>query len=505
MAGNCQRSGGTARFSPAGRGRADRRYALALAAVTVAAGLLRAVRLGHPMRYDEAFTFLRFAASPDPAVWFAYETPNNHLLHTLLVRLATWLAGPWPAAIRTPAFLAGAALVPVGGHLARRIAGRPLAGLIAAVLIGASSLVIEYSANARGYSLVCLAGLVLAHCAWRICRDGRTWTPWVGFALVSAIGMFAIPVMAYPIAILSVVVLLQRVVRRGGSLPRRLVVGRLAASLAAAAALTLLLYAPTLHVSGFGAVFANRFIAPRPLGEVARELPGAVAATARDWTRDTGAAWIALVAIGLAACVIVGVRRRRMLWLAPAIAPVVLLALALAQRVVPLPRVWLFLLPLLLVLSACGLSRLAEALPPGSRPWLAPLAVGVIVAAASAEAAVRHARRRYLVSEEPRTLVDADAIMRDTAELYDGHTALLSEVPSWPSLSFYALFHLKPHQRMCDYSDLRCRRAVIVVAPRQSLASVLAANGGAAEGYGPPTLHKRYPRAEVYLAPRRRR
>ena len=54
-------------------------------AVCVLGLVLRAIHLDIPMRYDETFTFTRYAARGWQAVTTLYDTPNNHVLHTLPV------------------------------------------------------------------------------------------------------------------------------------------------------------------------------------------------------------------------------------------------------------------------------------------------------------------------------------------------------------------------------------------------------------------------------------
>ena len=59
-----------------------------LATVCVLGFGLRAAYLAQPIRYDEAATYLAFASRP---VWLAvadYSYPNNHIFHTLLVKLS---------------------------------------------------------------------------------------------------------------------------------------------------------------------------------------------------------------------------------------------------------------------------------------------------------------------------------------------------------------------------------------------------------------------------------
>src|SRR5271166_4004898 len=61
---------------------------LALAGLTFFAAALRIPLLTQPMRYDEAVTHLEYSSRPFYVALSFYSTPNNHVFHTLLVRLA---------------------------------------------------------------------------------------------------------------------------------------------------------------------------------------------------------------------------------------------------------------------------------------------------------------------------------------------------------------------------------------------------------------------------------
>ncbi|MFP3938218.1 MAG: hypothetical protein ACLFVW_07735, partial [Phycisphaerae bacterium] len=244
--------------------RASARWALisSIVLLTLAGALLRAQRLDHPMRYDESFTVLFYALRSGPSGWLTYSTPNNHVLHTLLVRGAAGLGGISPPAVRMPAFLAAVALIPASGWAAQRLCGRFAASVAAAALVGGSSLLVEYAANARGYSLVCLLTVLLIPAAADALRRPERYRPWIAMCVISALGALTIPIMAYPVGIVAVAVAAEAMLthrRRRGMLLRSLGV-----TLAATAGLTAVLYMPVFAVSGVESVFANRFVTPQP-------------------------------------------------------------------------------------------------------------------------------------------------------------------------------------------------------------------------------------------------
>ena len=475
-------------------------YVAAVVGITLTASVLRAVLVDHRMRYDEAFTFLRFAFPPDPAAWFDYLAPNNHILHTLGMHIATRIGGIEPWAIRIPAFLGGVALVPAGAWWGAQLTGKRLGGIYAGVLIGASSLLIEYSVNARGYSLICLAAVAMGIATTAICRDAHRRTPWVAWVILAALGMFTIPVMLYPIAIYALLIALQTLVGPGNRQVRGLVMRRLVLGLCAAGAATIVLYLPVIHVSGLAAILANPYVTPVAFSDVLDRLPKVAAETLQHWTRDTSILWAVLVGVGLLVAGVQGVRRRRLLLGLPILGALVLGVAALVHRVVPFPRVWLFLLPLILVCAGGGLAELAERFSPRRASWVGPVSLGLLLTVAAGHSAASTLARPFLISEDHRTLVDADAISRDLVELCDRRTAVASQVPAWWPLRYYSFLHSS--RPLLYYQDPRFPRVLIVVGSEQTLEGVIGANPGLGEHYPPPRLWRTYPHAKVYLTER---
>src|ERR1043166_9594080 len=143
---------------------------LALVAITALAIVLRAVDLTTGLRLDERLTYQLFVAQSWATAVSDYSQVNNHIFHTVLAKIATGVFGPWLWALRLPAFIAGVLSVP-----ATFAAFRPLYGsraaLVAAGLVATCSEMVEYGANARGYSLVTLAFLLLVILAERLRRS----------------------------------------------------------------------------------------------------------------------------------------------------------------------------------------------------------------------------------------------------------------------------------------------------------------------------------------------
>jgi hypothetical protein len=178
--------------------RGDRGHLGALVAIVAIGAVARYWLLGLDARYDEAYTFLNFAAVPLGTGMDLYPFPNNHLLHTFFVHDVWKVLGDSLTVIRLPALVAGILTVPAIYAAGRALYG-PAAGLLAAALAAASPPLIEYSANARGYTMIWLATALLIALGARLLkqRDLATWTLWI---FVAVLGLYTIPTMALPLA-----------------------------------------------------------------------------------------------------------------------------------------------------------------------------------------------------------------------------------------------------------------------------------------------------------------
>ena len=280
------------------------------------------------MGSDEAATFIYYASRPLSVVMTIYGSPNNHILHSVLMHLSYLAFGSAAWALRLPAFLAGVAIVPLTYNVAPALSRRGRAEspshvrgrLIATALAASAPVLIDYSTDARGYTLLCCFVLI---CVIAIARD----LPWL-FALSAALGFYTVPVMLYPFLMLVVWG------RRKTILPAAVAV------LIAAA-----LYAPALIVSGFGAITSNPYVRPLPFSEFVRDLLPYLATVRAHLFVGIPLVVQILIASGFLIAV-----WRQPIWLGFAI---VIVTIAV-QRVLPFPRVWLPFLLLAFVTAAAA-------------------------------------------------------------------------------------------------------------------------------------------------------
>lgn len=149
------------------------------------------------MRYDEAYTFLTFV-NQGLGHLFYYPLPNNHVFHTLLVRVSVEIFGSHPSTIRLPALIAGLINIPLTFILAKRLTGYELSGYFAATGMAVMPFVILFDTSARGYSLLVLLTLVLTLLVHQFTlRESNITLVFV--AIVSALGLWVMPTFLFPL------------------------------------------------------------------------------------------------------------------------------------------------------------------------------------------------------------------------------------------------------------------------------------------------------------------
>lgn len=333
----------------------------ALAVILLWTVWLRLQFINEPIRKDEAYTFLYYASRPI-LLGITYYTANNHLLSTLLMHLSTSVFGESLWALRLPTLISGILLVPAT-YAAIRVYHGKEAALLAAALVSASSPLIEYSFNARGYSLSALlfaAMVVLAGIATRRGMAGG----WILLPVSAALAIYSVPTTVYGVCgVFLYLILATRAWRR-------VLYAGVQTGL-----LTLALYTPVLATVGLSAITSNQWVAPVPGGLWLPTFAHEAQSLWNYWNMDLPSAVSVILGVGC-----LGLLVRKGSLAAPlAIALCVMtvsFVLLRAQRVVPPRRTWLFLLPIVLGCCASGLSILIGKLrAPGWVPAIFSLAL----------------------------------------------------------------------------------------------------------------------------------
>ncbi|MBI3159410.1 MAG: glycosyltransferase family 39 protein [Chloroflexi bacterium] len=326
----------------------ERPFGLALLAVTLAGALGRALLLNQPMGHDEAYTYVAFAARGLKVVLTDYHLPNNHVLHSALVFFSTRLFGDAPWAVRLPAWLAGVALIPLIYLVGRAFYNRAV-GLLAAAFTAALPVLVDFSADARGYTLMAVFAL-LAFLTAEAQRRAPTALGWALLALWFGLGLYTLPIMLLPMALLGGWWLAEWLA--GGR--RRSNLFGMAASALGGLALMLLLYSPIyVFGTGFDSVFFNRFVRPLPPDEFGPTLGLRLGQTRTLWT--LGQPWLDLLLAGGFILSLLFHRRLAKSRFPVQIPGLLAMAAIMAARgLAPLPRNWAFIAPFVLLWVAAG-------------------------------------------------------------------------------------------------------------------------------------------------------
>jgi hypothetical protein len=435
---------------------------------------LRLAFLGQPMRYDEAITYNEFASRPLYYGLSFYPEPNNHLLNTLLVYVSSQVLGGEPWALRLPALVAGVLLAPATYALGWLLRGRA-AGLLAASLVASSSYLIEYSTNARGYSMQALAFAVAFCLAIWAARWGSA-TALLLAAVCATLGFWAVPTMLYGVAVIGA-----WLAREALAGVRRLTWSVVLVTALLVGLLTFALYLPVIVVSGPERLVGNRFVEPLGAPELARDLATSLRRTWAFWNRDLPAAVTWLLLAGVAWDTWEAVRRRCVPLALLATGPCLLLVLV--QRVAPFERVWLFLLPLYFVLASGGLLGVAGRVLRVPR-WagaagslgLGCLLGGLVLTSGS-----------ILASRETGAFPEAEAVARTLRGRLSATDAVVTLLPaSLPELQYYFGREGLPREALVRPPEAASR--VFVVATAEPVLP----------GRQPAVVEARFPSATLY-------
>ena len=320
-----------------------------LLTVTLMIGVcLRAYFLSQPMRFDEATTFLAFS---NGTFWdvFSYAAPNNHVLHTIFVKITTLLLGAHPAIIRLPAFLFGILAIILTFCLCRRLQTN---GLVAALIVSISPYMVLFSTNARGYTLLVCLSLVMAIIALQWARHPSQGGSYL-LSLVASLGLLTMPTMLLPIAGIYLWSLCLAYAKCRDM--RKFTLTYFIPSCILIVPLTLFLYLPVIMYSGVKSIIANEYVASQGMNVFLRGIRWHIESTIFQYIRDIPgiliAMFIALVCIGLLA----GIRHKNnaILTLLCSLFAGSLIIFMLKHKI-PFERTWIFFIPFVAIAADAG-------------------------------------------------------------------------------------------------------------------------------------------------------
>ncbi len=415
-------------------GQAELPWWLAVVAVTLIGLFFRLVYIIQPVGFDEAYTFLAFSRQPYAGVFTDYTFPNNHILHTFLVKLVTNLIpiqSIW--VMRLPALLAGVLSIPAAYLAGRSLYNNPT-GVISAVLVAASPLFINFSAEARGYTLLSFFSLVMLWLAAVFTRRTH-WTGWLVFILSGVLGALTIPIMLYPLAAIFVwMVVNAQITSETSEIPRQKIWPIFFSALAVFAG-TLMVYSPVILVgTGYKSLTANGFVAPRPWDEFFPDLISRLQLTWSDWQDATWPPIMILLTVGFLLSFLFHHRItfHRVHLAVPTVGSLAIIVLL--QQVAPLPRIWQFLQGWFFIWAGAGWMGLITIFSPKRRMLIQTVFTAAFSLVVLTDRTADILKEDYLSASQPGVEESVAWILADIRQEGELIAAL---VPSSTQIKYY--------------------------------------------------------------------
>ena len=336
-------------------------YLAVISFISLVTVFTRILFLKYPMRYDEAYTVIAFAKRPWLNLVSDYSLPNNHIFHTILVKLSMQIFGGDPWAVRLPAFIHGILCIPAAYLLARQLYGRT-AAILSVIMAAAFPMMVTTATNARGYSQYMLYSLILFNLAIFLLKKAN-FAGWVLFILTAAVGCYTVPFMLFPLgaAYLWMIasIAFGEAKRAYGSNWR--FCKYLLMAIVLTGMITILLYLPVILVgSGWHSLIGNPFVTPLSWSKFWPEMSEQFRNVWRTWNEDipsliqfllAGSVVLALVFHNKISDIVFPIQYVAIIWN---------FALSLLLRR-SLDRVWLYLLPFWLIWASGGMIAIIKA------------------------------------------------------------------------------------------------------------------------------------------------
>jgi 4-amino-4-deoxy-L-arabinose transferase-like glycosyltransferase len=447
----------------------DKWTILALFGVTVIGIFIRLIQINSAVGYDEAYTFIHFASRSLQVILTDYSAPNNHIFHSLLVYIVYHIFGNHIWALRLPAFLAGVLTIPAIYMAGKVIYGKN-AALVAAALVACTPILVDFSVNARGYTLMCLFSCLILWIAG-ILRKQSSFAGWLLLSLFSILGFYTLPVMVYPVSAVYLWLLVSWVVKDIYSNSRGKFIFGLIVTSISTILITFLLYSPILIFgSGFSSITSNEFVKSQSWLDFIQSVQSRIPRVWGDWNYLVPY-WVAIITIlGFLLLVVFEWRRfshKIPVWIPTVISISILIIL---QRVTPWPRVWLFLLVFYLLWAAAGWLELIRLFTAKiTLKWVQPVFMWVIILLTL----IVYVAFRNKPSFNPTE----DYPMQEVAEFVSNHITnedtLVAVSPVTIQTGYYLTIENIPFERFYDRDRKGViKHAIVLIADRSKFPSL---------------------------------
>ncbi|MCH8157865.1 MAG: glycosyltransferase family 39 protein, partial [Nitrospinae bacterium] len=170
-----------------------------LGTIFAVAALLRFYQLDRTLGgADENAMLLYFGYSPLKVITTSYWDANNHIFHSILVRLmGTWFGEENAIAIRFPTFLFGLGGLWLIYRIAQELFDSPLIARMSLLIAAVNPVHIHYSQTARGYSLIIFFSAAMILLSLKVLRSGISVGRGILLAGCGFLSVYTIPTNIY--------------------------------------------------------------------------------------------------------------------------------------------------------------------------------------------------------------------------------------------------------------------------------------------------------------------
>lgn len=325
-----------------------------LFAITLAAAIYRFAEIGNDISYDEAYTYLAFIRGSFWQTATDYHLPNNHIFLSLILNLTFRIFGGELWVLRIPTYLAGVLMIPASYALGKRLYS-PSTGMLSAIAVSAFPELIQFSTVFRGYIIVAVFTLLVLVLGDELRRKKNRFG-WAFLVMIFTLGLYTIPTMLFPFAILFFYFLFSVVVNDiGSSYVSKLDFLRYWLSSGILTGLaTATLYSPILLFSRDD-LFNHHWLIPVPWEILPNRMYGKLLNTWAEWTAPIPGwlVWLGVVGIIISFLFHKEFARQKIPLQIAFVAGIV--TIILIQRPNAWPRVWSFAIGPLLVWASAGI------------------------------------------------------------------------------------------------------------------------------------------------------
>ena len=256
--------------------------------------------------------------------------------------------------VRVPAFIASVLAVPISFIAARRFFTTQQA-LAASAVLALMPNIVESAANGRGYPLIILFSLLLVNFAGILVK-GQSNAALAAYAITGALGFYSIPIFLYPMAGISLWVVVTYLSSNETWPARWVNLQNFLIACAASGVLTFLLYSPVIFFgTGFDSLISNEIVKSLTWHDFGDNLVTRSSLTWKSWMSPITPAIRYIFGLGFLLSIILYRKisnQKLPLQIFLILGAGIMLVL---QRVFPLPRIWGYLEMFYFLFSATGL------------------------------------------------------------------------------------------------------------------------------------------------------